>query len=145
MTKFALSLFAATAVFAGDACASPVTARGEWTTEGGLSRVRIAPCADAAKLCGTIVWLKDPLTDSGKPKTDSKNPDAKFKSRSILGLQFLSNFSAAGPGKWAGGTIYDPQSGKTYKSRLSLNPNGSLKVEGCVLFICRGQTWNRAR
>ena len=43
-----------------------------------------------------------------------------------------------------GGSIYDPQSGKTYDSKLSLNPDGTLKVEGCISIICQAQTWKPA-
>ena len=40
-----------------------------------------------------------------------------------------------------GGKIYDPRSGNTYKSNLYLNDDGSLKVEGCLAFICDGEEW----
>ena len=41
------------------------------------------------------------------------------------------------------GKIYDPNSGKTYDSKISVNTNGTLKVEGCILVICQAQTWKR--
>ena len=40
-----------------------------------------------------------------------------------------------------GGKIYDPRSGNTYKSNLYLNEDGTLKVEGCLAFICDGEVW----
>ena len=30
------------------------------------------------------------------------------------------------------GRIYDPKSGKSYKSKLNRNPDGTLTVQGCV-------------
>ena len=46
--------------------------------------------------------------------------------------------------KLTGGKIYDPNSGKTYDSKIGVNANGTLKVEGCVLVVCQAQTWKRS-
>ena len=43
------------------------------------------------------------------------------------------------------GQIYDPKSGKTYRSVVRRNANGTLKVEGCVGPFCKTQTWRPAR
>ena len=56
----------------------------------------------------------------------------------------IKGFKPASGGRWTGGSIYDPQSGKTYDSKLSLNPDGTLKVEGCISIICQAQTWKPA-
>ena len=53
--------------------------------------------------------------------------------------------SPTGPNAWAGGTIYDPEGGKTYKSKLRLKGADTLEVDGCVLFFCETQTWTRWR
>ncbi|MNN91931.1 hypothetical protein D3C81_2101180 [compost metagenome] len=46
--------------------------------------------------------------------------------------------------KWSGGTILDPANGKTYRSKIELQPGGGkLDVSGCIAFICRAQTWVR--
>lgn len=120
--------------------ADPV--EGDWLTQTGTGKVRIAPCPGKAdRLCGAIVWLKNPAEQKA---TDVNNPEAKLRSRPILGLPMLHGFKAAGPGRWTGGKIYDPQTGKTYDSKLSINPNGTLKVEGCVAVICQAQTWKRS-
>lgn len=133
----AIILAAAVSLAAGPALASdPV--EGEWLTQGGSGKVRIAPCG--AKLCGTISWLRDPADAKAM---DQNNPDAKLKHRPILGLPMLWGFKPAGPGKWTGGKIYDPNSGKTYDSKMSINANGTLKVEGCILMVCQAQTWKK--
>ncbi len=75
-------------------------------------------------MCGTVSWSKD---GGG------------------LGTQILRTMKPAGANKWEG-TIYDPQSGKTYQSTISLQSPSALRVEGCVLgFLCGGQTWTRAK
>jgi uncharacterized protein (DUF2147 family) len=119
--------------------ADPV--EGEWLTQEATAKVRIGPCPGKAdRMCGVISWLKNPADAKA---TDSKNPDPKLKTRTILGLPMIRDFKAAGPGRWAGGKIYDPGSGKTYDSKMSVSANGTLKVEGCVLMICQAQTWRR--
>jgi uncharacterized protein (DUF2147 family) len=127
--------FAAAPAFAAD------PAEGEWFNQTGSAKVRIGPCpSQPGKLCGAISWLRPP----NEKATDSNNPDPKLKSRSLQGMQMLWGFKSAGPGKWTGGKIYDPNSGKTYDSKVSVNANGTLKIEGCILMVCQGQTWRRA-
>jgi len=126
---------AATTAFAAD----PI--EGEWLTQAGTAKVKIGPCAgQPGKMCGNISWLKNPADAKA---TDTNNPDAKLRTRTIMGLPMLHGFKPAAPGKWTGGKIYDPQAGKTYDSKLSVNPNGTLKVEGCIAVICQAQTWKR--
>ena len=61
-----------------------------------------------------------------------------------MGMPMIRDFKQAAPGRWTSGKIYDPGSGKTYDSKISVNPNGTLKVEGCVLMVCQAQTWRRS-
>lgn len=117
---------------------------GLWSTKEGKSHVRIEPCGD--NLCGTIVWLKEPLDDeTGAPKVDKYNKDEGQRTKPLIGLKMLTDFPLDGDGddKWSGGRIYNPENGKTYRSKLKLLETGQLKVSGCVLFFCDGQTWDR--
>lgn len=139
------ALALAVALVGGAAGAQPASIQGEWVTEGGWARVRISPCpGQADRLCGRIVSLKQPNDKAGRPKRDTANVDPSLRGRAIVGMPFITGFKAAGPGRWKGGKIYNPGDGKTYASRLALNANGSLKVSGCVLVVCQGQTWTRA-
>jgi uncharacterized protein (DUF2147 family) len=113
---------------------------GEWLTPDGGSKVRIAACPDKPEqMCGVVSWL--PAAQA--KDLDARNPDASLRSRPILGVPTIMGFKQAAPGKWTGGKLYDPASGKTYNGKLSANPNGTLKVEGCVLMVCQAQTWKR--
>lgn len=135
----AAALMAATPALAAD----PV--EGDWIVQGGGAKVRVGPCAaNAALMCGRIVWLKQPNGPDGKPDRDDGNPDPKLKTRPIMGLPLVWDFRKAAPGRWTGGRIYDPRSGKTYGSKMSLNPDGTLKVDGCISVVCQGQTWKRS-
>ena len=137
-------LAAATALaVAALAAASPALAadpvEGLWLVQAGTAKVKVTPCAsDKSKMCGQVAWLKTPGAK------DANNPDASLRSRPIMGMLMIRDFKPAGAGKWTSGKIYDPNSGKTYGSKMSANPDGTLKVEGCVAVVCQAQTWKRA-
>lgn len=121
--------------------AAPVpSVQGNWLTEDRKGIVRIAPCG--AHLCGTIARILDP--HAPRSATDRNNPDPRLRGRPVLGLTVLSGFARSGK-TWKGGLAYDPESGRSYRSTLTLNPDGSLKVTGCVLFVCQSKRWTRAR
>lgn len=115
---------------------------GEWLVPSGGAKVKIAPCAgNAQRMCGLLSWFKDPADAKAH---DTKNADPALRNRTLLGLPMIRDFTRDGPGRWSGGKIYDPGAGKTYDSKMSVNPDGTLKVEGCVLMICKAQTWRRS-
>ena len=117
---------------------------GLWATEGGKSHIEIVPCK--IKFCGTIVWLKEPLTEDGKIKYDVNNPEQALRNRSIIGLQLLAGFTASTKFEvWENGTIYNPEDGKTYSCTLTLLDNKTLKVRGFVGLPLFGKTqiWKR--
>lgn len=128
--------FALIAIGAPAIAASPVT--GKWVTAGKDSVVEIAPCGQ--KLCGKVARLLKPA--NGAP-VDRNNPDPALKSRPLVGLPILSDFVEAGA-QWSG-TIYDPRNGKSYRSNVARNPDGTLKVQGCIAFFCQTQTWTAAK
>ena len=128
---FALSL-------AGSAHAAQPIA-GRWLTEDGSVIIQVGPCG--ASTCGRIASVVKPRP--GAPATDVNNPDAKLRARPMIGLPILSGFSDAGE-EWRG-RIYDPRNGKSYKSIVTRGENGTLRVKGCVSFICQTQVWKAAR
>ena len=67
--------------------------------------------------------------------------EGEDKGKPILGLVIIKNLKADDD-EYSGGTILDPGSGKVYKSKLKVIEGGKkMKVSGCILFICRAQTW----
>lgn len=129
--------FAALLLAAAPAAAQPASVAGRWITEDGKALVEIAPCG--ASICGRIARVLS--TEPGRPTTDVKNPDAKLRNRPLLGLTILSGFAPSGS-SWKG-QIYDPKSGSTYRSYLTIE-GGQLKVQGCVGPFCQTQHWKRA-
>jgi uncharacterized protein (DUF2147 family) len=120
------------------AAPAPGSIRGKWLTDDKKAVVTIGPCG--ALLCGWISKVLD--TTPGVPETDVNNPDPDLRSRAITGLPVLSGFRRKGA-QWTGGHAYDPKSGRSYRSTLELNRDGSLKVTGCVLFFCQSKRWTR--
>jgi uncharacterized protein (DUF2147 family) len=112
---------------------------GRWRTDDGKAIVAIGRCGDLA--CGTIAEVLD--RSPGVPRTDVANPSPALRKRPILGMPVLAGFRRSGS-QWTGGRAYDPKTGSSYRARLSVNPDGSLKVTGCVLFVCRSKRWLRA-
>lgn len=117
--------------------ATPIT--GHWLTAGKDSVVEISECGQ--RLCGKVAKLINPKP--GRPTVDANNPNPKLRTRPIVGLAILSDF-ADGGSEWDG-TIYDPRSGKSYKSKVARNADGTLKVQGCIAFFCQTQTWTAAK
>lgn len=109
---------------------------GDWETQDNHAIVRIQECGPA--VCGTIIRVLNP----DAPANDAHNPDMSLRSRPLVGVQVLSNFAPDGSGELRG-SGYDPQSGHSYRTTLSLNADGSLKLRGCVTIICETQTWRR--
>ena len=97
---------------------------GKWKLEDGSAIVEVYQEGDVFN--GKIVWLKNPTEADGSPAIDSNNPDAKLRSRQLIGLNMLSGLKQKG-GEYSGGSIYDPGNGKTY--------NCSMKVEGDILKV----------
>lgn len=137
----ALAVVALPAHAVDDPMNDPVV--GTWITPKEDSKIEIAPCGDS--LCGTIVWIDKPYDKDGLPRRDVNNQDEALKERPILGMQIVGGFEQVEPGKWKNGRIYNPRNGKTYKSNIELQGPDTLKVQGCVLFICDGQEWTRVQ
>jgi uncharacterized protein (DUF2147 family) len=127
------------ALLPAPALAAPDLA-GEWLVEDKSATVTIARCGGS--WCGRVARILRRTPDW--KGNDVNNPDPKLRSRPVIGLPILTGFTPDAKGL-SGGRIYDPNSGRTYRSMLRLNPDGSLKVSGCIAFICQSQRWTRAR
>ena len=137
LLSFALLVFLQHLAFAQNM--SPV---GTWMNDEKKAKFEIFKCGE--KLCGKITWLKEPNRD-GKPKTDINNPDAKLKTRPTLGMVFMKDFEYDEANKWDDGTIYDPESGKTYSCYMKMINKDRMEVKGYIgiSLIGRSQNWVR--
>ena len=87
------------------------------------------------KFFGKFIWLE-------KPDKDTKNPDESLRDREVLGMIFLKDFKSNGNHSWNNGSIYDPESGVTYKSKAWFEENNFTKLylRGFVGFSLLGRT-----
>lgn len=128
----------------------PDSILGMWMTAAGKARVEITK--QGSVYSGSIVWLKEPLYPAddkgamgGKPKVDRHNPDKSLRTQPIIGLKLVQGFTYVGDNVWSGGTIYDPENGKTYSCKMTLMMDGSLRVRGYIGISLFGRTeiWTR--
>ncbi|WP_343692696.1 DUF2147 domain-containing protein [Chitinophaga sp.] len=118
---------------------------GNWLSEEKDGRIEIYKTGD--KYFGKLVWGRDLMEADGKTprkdRTDVKNSDPKLRSRPLLGLVLLTNFTYD-DGEWNGGKIYDPKSGKTYSCTMKLKGD-KLEIRGYVGVSMFGRTtvWTR--
>jgi uncharacterized protein (DUF2147 family) len=139
----ALVAGAAMPLFAASARAADGDITGWWYDETKRGGILIEPCGE--HLCGKVAWIREPLDEAGKPKVDLNNPDAKLKDRPLCEMPMLGGFDKTDPGEWEDGWIYNPEDGDTYKSRMILQDDGTLRVRGFigVPWIGKSQTWTR--
>lgn len=95
---------------------------------------------------GEIIWLEEPLNENGEPKVNENSPNVADHDDPIIGLRVLKDFTSEGDGKFSGGTIYDPENGKTYKCVITFIDDNNLDVRGYVGIPALGRTekWTRA-
>ena len=139
MSKLAAAALACLATAAG---AAPAPVTGRWLTTEGKALVEVGPCGSGGgpAICGRIARVLKPRP--GGPAVDANNPDPALRTRPIEGIVFLTGFTADGD-RWKG-RIYDPESGRTYRSEL-VRAGTTLKVKGCFGPFCRTQEWLAAR
>jgi uncharacterized protein (DUF2147 family) len=125
---------------------------GYWVMSDGSALVEII--ASQAGLSARIAALRDPqftVADGegvkspvGEPRLDVHNPDPRLRGRSLLGLTIARGLRFD-RGRWRGGRIYDPATGKSWRCEMEPAPGGYLKVRGYVGMAALGRTqyWQR--
>lgn len=112
-------------------CLSPIEANAQarvhddWATPGIGAVVRLSPCANAAHLCGRLVWVWDP----GELE------------QGVVGSLILRDFAFAN-GAWRNGTVTNPEDRRTYRGTISLDGD-LLRLRGCAGPFCQNQVWRR--
>ncbi len=110
---------------------------GNWQDPSG-SVIRISPCGAQVCLWITLVSPKAPAA------TDIHNPQPSERGRALCGLKIGSGFTLRDSNHAAGGTLYDPKTGKTYHGTMSAE-GSKLELRGYVGIPLFGesQTWTR--
>ena len=137
-----LALTVAPEAFAGGAVPKEA---GVWIDDTGKGAVKIEPCGN--KLCGRIVWLREPLNATGEALFDKNNPEPGQRARPICGLPTLGNLQQMPEGGFDGGWVYDPKDGNSYSVALDLKGPNELQVTGYkgMRFLGKSFIWTRAK
>jgi len=156
MQRLAMLLMGMALVAAGSVAAQDGDAiLGLWATdpEGGGGEAHVEVYKEDGKYFGKIIWLAqpvyppdDPKGTPGEKKTDLNNPDPDLQDKPVIGMLITKDFVYKGKGLWHKGTIYDPDNGKTYKSKIKFGDNEKvLKVRGYIGVSLIGRTtyWTR--
>jgi uncharacterized protein (DUF2147 family) len=114
---------------------------GTWQTPDNGGIVEVTACGDA--LCGHI--LTSDRIKTHPDQTDERNQDAALRTRPLKGLTLFSGVKG-GPTEWSGGSVYNPEDGKTYKGSIKMIDANTLKLTGCVFApFCKSETWTRIK
>lgn len=123
---------------------------GLWYNHSGKGAVEIRPCGDtgneAKRLCGFIVWLRDPNGRDGQPLTDGYNSNPAKRGRSICGLPVLGDLQRSSAGGWDFGWVYDPEQGSSFDAAIVAKSADRLVMTGYkgVRFFSKSFVWKRA-
>ena len=111
---------------------------GTYMSENKTGKVQVTK--QNGKYIGTLVWT------SIEGAKDEKNPDSSLKTRTLKGSVILKDMSYV-DSVWKNGTIYDPESGNTYKATIKIKPDGTLTLRGYigVPALGRNSTWTRTK
>ncbi len=115
-----------------------------WLNQEKSSKIQIFKGTDG-KFYGKIVWLKKAHDADGKARTDIHNSTESLRDKPLLNLIMLKGFIKSNDTEnhYVDGTVYDPNNGKTYCGKLTINGN-KISLRG---FICgfsilgRSTTW----
>jgi uncharacterized protein (DUF2147 family) len=138
MRKYMLSALFLAAVSTSAQAGAPIT--GRWITQTKDGVVEVYACGET--ICGKLAKFLTP-PPGGNAQKDVNNSNPALRSRPLLGINLLSGFKSDGK-EWKG-QIYDPRSGRTYRSVVYKGKSGNLVVKGCVGPICQAQTWTPER
>lgn len=97
---------------------------GIWMRPSTGTQVHFYDCS--GKLCAKIVAVKD----------ESR--------KSEVGTMIMTGAAKSGDNQWKG-DLLDTDNGKTYAGVATLKAPNALRLEGCVAFICQGETWSKVR
>lgn len=110
---------------------------GKWEADDGTVRLdmyRAGAEYQARFLYGNEVVEADGVT----LRKDAKNPDPALRGRSLKNIVFINGLRY-GDGEWAGGSIYDASSGRTYNAKAEMQ-GGKLHLRGYLGVSALGQT-----
>ena len=111
---------------------TPSAINGTWLNPDGTVAVRTGDCA--GRLCGWISWASPEAVQDAKDSGIER----------LIGTELLQNYRSEAPGRWRG-TVFVPDMGHSFSSRITQLSQNDLKISGCLFggFICKSQVWHK--
>lgn len=124
--------------FAFSLAPAPSGLYGHWVTPN-RSVIETFHCA-GNQVCARVVKIGP----KNEPQQDLNNPDKGKRSQAICGLTIAHGFKPDGTNHAKSGSIYDPESGKTYTAEMQVEGD-TLKLRGYIGIPILGRTevWHR--
>ena len=97
---------------------------------------------------GVLVGKIEKLTDPGRASARCDKCEGAKKDQPIVGMAIIEGVKKnADEAYWDGGTVLDPESGKTYSCYMKLESANTMEVKGYIGFslIGKSQTWTRVK
>lgn len=111
---------------------------GVWSNSDNIMKVKIERIG--SHYFGKLIWLEKPNEPDGKPKLDKHNPDPNLRKVPFIGLRVMKDMKYKGDGVWGGGTLYDPEKGKTYGCKITLVSKDVANIRGYIGLSLLGKT-----
>jgi uncharacterized protein (DUF2147 family) len=138
------TLFATTLLAFSGAVLAQATPVGLWKTiddetKQERSLVRVSETG------GVVVGRIEKILDASKADAKCDKCEGERKDKPIAGMTIIEGMKKhADEARWEGGSILDPNNGKSYKLRLTPKDGGkTMEVRGYIGFLYRNQTWVR--
>ena len=133
----AMAMVVASNAMATEALAPPLPGDpvlGKWSNPKGTLAVQTAPCRGGGLLCGAIVWA------SSEAMSDARDAGVN----QLIGTQLLTGYRRTSQTSWSG-TVYIPDMGRSFSSRIKQTTPHELTISGCLIggFLCKSQVWHR--
>jgi uncharacterized protein (DUF2147 family) len=114
---------------------------GTWHSPTKNGVISIQKCGSS--ICGTLESGDD--IKANPTAKDVNNKDAGQRGRTLKGLTMLSGFKWD-DGAWSDGNVYNPNDGRTYSGKITVEDANTLHLRGCVFVpLCKTETWTRIR
>ena len=109
--------------------------------DGAVSKVRISKIGDNAYKA-QIFWLEKPTHPDGTLRKDLKNPDPAKRETPASQVVLIESVSYdQKENVWNNGNIYDPTSGKVYRTIVDFTEEKTLRVRGFLGPFSKSLYW----